>query len=88
MRWSALDVLRQTTLVAALFCAGRARAQDAELDSVITRAMREMKVPGLAVAAVAPGEVLWTRAYGFADVGKTRPVTPRTPRTADGEGRG
>lgn len=66
------------TLMVALACAGPARAQDADLDSIITRAMLGMKVPGLAVAIVVPGEILWMRGYGFADVDRKRLVTPQT----------
>ncbi|MBV8132310.1 MAG: serine hydrolase, partial [Alphaproteobacteria bacterium] len=39
-----------------------------ELEGLITEAMDEWKVPGLAVAVVQNGEVALVRAYGLRDV--------------------
>jgi len=36
------------------------------------------KVPGVSVAFFDHGQILWTRAYGFADVAAKKPVTPDT----------
>src|SRR5580704_1784569 len=36
------------------------------------------KVPGVSVAFFDHGQVLWTRAYGFADVASKKPVSPNT----------
>jgi CubicO group peptidase (beta-lactamase class C family) len=40
--------------------------------------MAHYKVPGVSVAFFDHGQILWTRAYGFADVAAKRPVTPDT----------
>src|SRR5580692_10360671 len=36
------------------------------------------KVPGVSVAFFDHGQILWTRAYGFAEVASKKPVTPNT----------
>jgi CubicO group peptidase (beta-lactamase class C family) len=36
------------------------------------------KVPGVSVAFFDHGQILWSRAYGFADVASKKPVTPNT----------
>ena len=48
-----------------------------ELERLITEAMDEWKVPGLAVAVVQNGEVALVRAYGLRDVEAGLPVTNR-----------
>ncbi|HYL63392.1 MAG TPA: serine hydrolase [Candidatus Methylomirabilis sp.] len=40
--------------------------------------MAHYKAPGVSVAFFDHGQVLWTRAYGFADIATKRPVTPDT----------
>jgi CubicO group peptidase (beta-lactamase class C family) len=40
--------------------------------------MAHHKVPGVSVAFFDHGQILWTRAYGFADVASKKPVTPDT----------
>jgi CubicO group peptidase (beta-lactamase class C family) len=40
--------------------------------------MKHYHVPGVSVAFFEHGQVAWTRAYGFADVGAKTPVTPET----------
>ena len=40
--------------------------------------MRALQVPGLAVAVIDGGKLAWTRAYGVADAGSGRPLTPDT----------
>ncbi len=40
--------------------------------------MAHHKVPGVSVAFFDHGQILWTRAYGFADVAAKKPVTPDT----------
>ncbi len=40
--------------------------------------MAHYKVPGVSVAFFDHGQILWTRAYGFADVATKKPVTPDT----------
>jgi CubicO group peptidase (beta-lactamase class C family) len=40
--------------------------------------MAQHKVPGVSVAFFDQGQILWARAYGFADVAAKKPVTPDT----------
>jgi CubicO group peptidase (beta-lactamase class C family) len=40
--------------------------------------MRALHVPGLSVAVIDGGKLAWTRAYGVADAGSGRPLTPDT----------
>ena len=44
----------------------------------ISERMAFHKVPGVSVAFFDHGQILWTRAYGFADVAAKKPVTPDT----------
>jgi CubicO group peptidase (beta-lactamase class C family) len=44
----------------------------------IANRMAHHKVPGVSVAFFDHGQILWTRAYGLADVAAKRPVTPDT----------
>ena len=47
-------------------------------DSVIERAIKDFKVPGLAIAVVKDGEVIYAKGFGLRDIEKDLPVTPRT----------
>jgi CubicO group peptidase (beta-lactamase class C family) len=40
--------------------------------------MKHYKVPGVSIAFFARGKILWTRAYGYADVSRMNAVTPET----------
>jgi len=40
--------------------------------------MKHYKVPGVSIAFFARGNILWTRAYGYADVSRMNAVTPKT----------
>jgi CubicO group peptidase (beta-lactamase class C family) len=40
--------------------------------------MKHYKVPGVSIAFFSGGKILWSRAYGYADVAKMTPVTPET----------
>jgi CubicO group peptidase (beta-lactamase class C family) len=51
----------------------------AEVEGLIEEQRAEAKIPGLAVAVTRKGEVLWTRAYGQANVEDGTPVTVDTP---------
>jgi CubicO group peptidase (beta-lactamase class C family) len=44
----------------------------------IANRMAFHKVPGVSVAFFDHGQILWTRAYGFAEVASKKPVTPNT----------
>lgn len=48
------------------------------LDQFITSVMSEWKVPGLAIAVVKDGQVILSQGYGYRDVEKKLPVTPKT----------
>ena len=49
-----------------------------ELDAYIEKARSDWEVPGLAVAIVKDGEVVFSRGYGVREVGKSEPVDDRT----------
>jgi CubicO group peptidase (beta-lactamase class C family) len=44
----------------------------------VEAALARYKVPGVSVAAMSGGQVVWARAWGFADAARTRPMTPET----------
>jgi len=47
-------------------------------DDVVTAAMKEFKVPGLAMAIVKDGKVVLSKGYGLRDTERSLPVTPQT----------
>ncbi|MCX6560260.1 MAG: serine hydrolase [Candidatus Aminicenantes bacterium] len=47
-------------------------------DALAVRAMAELKVPGLAVAAVQGGRLVYAQGFGFRDLAGRLPVTPHT----------
>src|SRR5579864_1140411 len=47
-------------------------------DAYMAQAMKDFKVPGAAVAVVRNGKIILAKGYGFRDVEKQLPVTPRT----------
>lgn len=49
-----------------------------EIDAYIEEQMRELGIPGLAIAIVRDDQIAYLRGYGTAGAGK-RPVTPQTP---------
>jgi CubicO group peptidase (beta-lactamase class C family) len=49
-----------------------------DLDRFILDGMKDAKVPGLATAVVKDGKVLWTGAYGWANIEKKTPVSNET----------
>lgn len=56
----------------------RAAAADAAVPKTLADRMAELKVPGVSIAFIQGGRVTWTRTYGVAEAGGTRPVTPET----------
>src|SRR6266849_6111029 len=48
------------------------------LDDLASRAMQEWKVPGLAIAVVQDGHVVYAKGYGFRDLENKLPVTTGT----------
>jgi len=48
------------------------------LDSFIIRKMAETRTPGLSIALIQKGEVIYAKGYGFRDVEATKPATSQT----------
>ena len=48
------------------------------IDQVVSSIMKEWQVPGLALGIVKDGKVLYLKGYGYRDVEKQVPVTPKT----------
>jgi len=49
-----------------------------DLDAFVDQIMKDWKVPGLAVAVIQDGKVIFTKGYGYRDVDKKLRVTPQT----------
>ena len=49
-----------------------------ELDSYVARAVAEWKVPGLAIAVVKDGRIVFAKGYGVREAGKPAPVDTQT----------
>lgn len=47
-------------------------------DAFVEKVMKEWKVPGLSLAIVKEGKIVYAKGYGFRDVAKKLPVTPDT----------
>lgn len=66
-------------LLVSLFSAVPASfAQTEKVDEFVTTAMREQKVPGLSIAVVRNGELLYAKGYGLANVELNVPATTET----------
>ena len=50
----------------------------AQLDTFVTRMMKDYDVPGVGLAVVENGKVVYTKGYGVRDVATKAPVTPDT----------
>lgn len=48
------------------------------IDNLIERAMKTFEVPGLSIAIVKDGKILFTRGYGFKDLKRKEPVNSQT----------
>jgi len=49
-----------------------------EMDALVGQTLDELRLAGMALAAVADGEVIWSQGYGWAHVDEQRPVTRHT----------
>src|ERR1700676_3601933 len=49
-----------------------------DLDSIVTKAMAEWKIPDLSIAVVKDGQVIYAQGFGYRDVEKNLPVTTDT----------
>ena len=58
--------------------AQKAPAPPADLDSYVTRVMKEFQVPGLSVAIVKDGKVVVAKGYGVRELGKPGKVDAHT----------
>jgi CubicO group peptidase (beta-lactamase class C family) len=50
----------------------------ATVDRVAPQSLTEFAVPGVAVALIQKGKVVWMRGYGFANEATEKPITPET----------
>ena len=76
--------MRKSIFLFALCCclqlqstAQRAFISDS-LDRYVERNMTEWKIPGVAVAVVKQGKIIWEKGYGVLETGKPAKVTPNT----------
>jgi CubicO group peptidase (beta-lactamase class C family) len=65
-------------LVAEMQTLAQTQADFTSLDPTIEQIMKEWKVPGLAIAVVKEGKIVYAKGYGFRDVKKGLKVTPDT----------
>ncbi len=77
----------RTAVLFALFfwaylCAGQTSAPTPksldDFDAIVTKAMGEAKIPGISVAIVRDGEVIYAKGFGYRDVDNKLPVTTGT----------
>ncbi len=72
-------LLLLSALLPLLFAAAPpAQAHDAALDALARRAMKQWRIPGLAIAVVRDDRVLYLKGLGLRELGKPDPVTPDT----------
>jgi CubicO group peptidase (beta-lactamase class C family) len=87
--WVALGVASQFLFFFCTFCLvstayGQTRAREsagsptADLEQFIPQQMQKWKVPGLAIAVVQNGQVIYSHGFGMRDVKDNLPVTPKT----------
>jgi CubicO group peptidase (beta-lactamase class C family) len=74
----ALDFKRGLAQPAAAAATPAAKPSLDGLDDFIAQAMKDWKVPGLAIAVVQDGKVTLLKGYGYRDLEKQLPVTPNT----------
>jgi len=51
----------------------------ADLESYIPDYMQDKNIPGVAIALIRDGEIVWTEGFGVANAITRKPVTPETP---------
>ncbi len=69
------------TLAVLLTCAGFATAQTSRisgLDAYVSKSIKDWNVPGLAIAIVKDGQVVFAKGYGVRELGKPEPVDEHT----------
>jgi CubicO group peptidase (beta-lactamase class C family) len=60
------------------FASAHAAFDASKIDDLVKDAQKAFDVPGVAVAIVKDGEVIYLKAFGVKELGKTDPVTPDT----------
>jgi CubicO group peptidase (beta-lactamase class C family) len=60
------------------FASARAADDESKIDALVKDAQRTFDVPGVAVAIVSDGEVIYLKGFGVKDLGKKDAVTPDT----------
>lgn len=79
LKWIAATLIAVAALTGApgvAHAAGPAPDLQKLVDDYVTDAMREEKVPGVAVTVVADGKKIFSKGYGFADTRTKTPVDP------------
>lgn len=64
------------SLMLPAFPASAERPSEAQLNTIVTRAMAEQRVPGVAVAVMEQGKIVFKKGYGLANLELQVPVTP------------
>jgi CubicO group peptidase (beta-lactamase class C family) len=60
------------------FASAHAAFDESKIDDLVNNARKDFDVPGVAIAIVKDGEVLYLKAFGVKEFGKKDPVTPDT----------
>lgn len=54
-----------------------------QLDETIEQSMEFYSIPGVSIAVIDNNEIVWSKAYGYADLDRKRPMTIDTPCRAE-----
>jgi CubicO group peptidase (beta-lactamase class C family) len=77
-----VEAVRRFIALAALLCASTLGAQsdakNAEFDAYVAQAMKDWMAPGLAIAVVKDGKVVFAKGYGVREIGKPALVDTQT----------
>ncbi|MFS2140279.1 serine hydrolase domain-containing protein [Duganella sp. Dugasp56] len=73
-----ISIFRSVTLAALLVGCTAAPQRGPTVDAEILRLMTAAKVPGLALAVIDHGQVVYSQAYGYADVAAAKPLRTDT----------
>jgi CubicO group peptidase (beta-lactamase class C family) len=77
-----MEMMRRFLILASLLCAAPAQAQldakNAEFDAYVAKAVKDWMAPGLAIAVVKDGKVVFAKGYGVREVGKPALVDTET----------
>jgi CubicO group peptidase (beta-lactamase class C family) len=73
-----ISIFRSVTLAALLVGCAAAPQRGPTVDAEIQRLMTAAKVPGLALAVIDNGQVVYSQAYGYADVAAAKPLRTDT----------